>query len=318
MDNPRLKDVYVQILARKTPQQIVAWCSTNRYFRSICTDDFWRRLILARWGYLEESITKSPRLEYRIRYEQDLADLINYVDEPDKLQQIINRGIDLNLANNFSVAPLLYAIYVDSLKTVKLFLEAAADPNTIDYRGGDSALSKSINRGSLDISKLLLEYGADPNLANQDGSTPLINAIWHYNTTIIPDLLLAGADVNLKDNQGVTALMMAVGAGQSIVAHLLISEGADLNAADNQGNNALHYLAKRNSWVVEDDTAKLLLAADIDINKTNNLGRTPLHLAILSKKRNLIQSLIDAGADLNIPDNTGVTPLDMIRKYNRD
>jgi ankyrin repeat protein len=78
------------------------------------------------------------------------------------------------------------------------------------------------------------------------GWTPLLAAVFHNNTNVIPYLVeAAGADINLASNDGETPLMMAVSRGDdgAWLVNYLIDKGADLNRRDNSGRTVFE-LAK--------------------------------------------------------------------------
>ncbi|MFA6534698.1 MAG: ankyrin repeat domain-containing protein [Candidatus Babeliales bacterium] len=82
---------------------------------------------------------------------------------------------------------------------------------------------------------------------------------------------------------------------------------------DENGNTALHLLVS--DWHYRSDTEKQYVKQLIDeyaylyVNRSNNKGQTPLHLAIDSKDTEIIVILLGAGANINEQDNNGNTPL---------
>jgi len=58
---------------------------------------------------------------------------------------------------------------------------------------------------------------------------------------------------------------------------------------------------------------KKYLANGANINARNELGETSLHAAAFNKRINIIQLLLDNGAEINSEDNNGYTPMDMAR-----
>lgn len=103
---------------------------------------------------------------------------------------------------------------------------------------------------------------------------------------IMQDLLAGGAqrEVDAADNyEADTALMLAVRAGNLTVLPLLLAAGAKLNQQNNDGDTALN-----------------LACAQYDRRKSR---------VKLEEVAAINSFLIDAGADVNLADNTGATPL---------
>jgi uncharacterized protein len=93
-----------------------------------------------------------------------------------------------------------------------------------------------------------------------------------------------------------------------------IADGANVNARDNSGNALNHATANRmprahliggHKGIVE-----LLIAAGADVNVKNQRGRTPLYDAAIWDRKDIAKLLFDAGADVNAKDDNGETPLD--------
>ena len=71
-----------------------------------------------------------------------------------------------------------------------------------------------------------------------------------------------------------------------------------------QDSNALH------EAIIFPEIAKLLINSGADINIQNKYGDTPLYLALHYRyPLQISELLINAGADVNIPDKQGTTPL---------
>lgn len=157
--------------------------------------------------------------------------------------------------------------------------------------------------------------------------------------------LAAGASIHARDARQQTALLIAVQRGDSDLASYLIGRGADVNAqAANQdtpwllagalgrteilaamldagnvdyakrnryGGNALIPACERGHL----ETVRLLLSrSEIDVNHVNNLGWTALLEAVIlsdggPRHIEIVKLLLAAGADPNIADRDGVTPL---------
>lgn len=81
---------------------------------------------------------------------------------------------------------------------------------------------------------------------------------------------------------------------------------------NDDGNNLSHYLVQNNNFC----TIKYLKEIGIDLNKCNNQGLTPLHIACKKEKNaNIIRFLVQNGCDLTKIDNYGNTCLHYLTEF---
>ncbi len=140
--------------------------------------------------------------------------------------------------------------------------------------------------------------------------------------TLMPVLVEQGYDINAQTRElykgsggGQTVLMQAVEANSAEAVQTLLDNGARTDLVDSQRKTALHYAANSFS---EDKTENilLLLKAKADPNAQDYNGETALHVVLknsfLSKEQfDMVKTLVNAGAELDIKDKNGNTP----RKY---
>jgi ankyrin repeat protein len=110
-------------------------------------------------------------------------------------------------------------------------------------------------------------------------------------------------------------LYQAAGAGDMTAVEQLISEGADVNGKSSEGSQALNAAAASNHHNV----IKLLLKHGADPNVLNKEGDTPMICATKYAGGNpkTVKLLLGAGPDLSIADNDGKTALDYAKQYNQ-
>ncbi|OOR11350.1 hypothetical protein BW897_17935 [Bacillus cereus] len=148
--------------------------------------------------------------------------------------------------------------------------------------------------------------------------TALLTATEKQETNTVISLLKKGADVNIQDDMKNNPFLYAGAEGYFDILKLTIDAGADPSLTNRYGGTAL-IPASEHGYI--DVIKELLTRTTIDVNHVNNLGWTALMEAIVLSNGNetqqqVIQLLIEHGADVNIPDNDGVTPLEHARAHN--
>lgn len=117
-------------------------------------------------------------------------------------------------------------------------------------------------------------------------------------------------NVNSRDIEGYTPLHFAVVVSEA-QAYALIRAGADLSAKANNLRTPLHCAARAR----QPNIISIILhfaseqGLNFDINTADEDGRTAMHDACRSGIPESVKFLLDAGADINKPDNGGITPL---------
>ena len=139
-------------------------------------------------------------------------------------------------------------------------------------------------------------------ILRREGKTLLMLAAEkNSNPDILKVLVSAGAKMELKDKEGKTALLYALdNSSNPQMAETLIALGANASVVDNEGNGALH---REN---LNPELIQLLVDAGADVNAKNNDGVPPL---MCCDDPDSMQVLLEAGADANATDNDGYTPL---------
>ncbi|HEY0048042.1 MAG TPA: ankyrin repeat domain-containing protein [Pyrinomonadaceae bacterium] len=133
-------------------------------------------------------------------------------------------------------------------------------------------------------------------------------AIRLNDTVAIKGFFDAGMEPNTKNARGETALTFAVGNAESKTVKA-VAEKADINMQDNLGQSPLHLALSKQ----KDELFDYLLEKNADVNvggaKGNLRNQTVLYLAVTRGREDLVQKLLDKGADPNIADSDGAIPL---------
>ncbi len=157
----------------------------------------------------------------------------------------------------------------------------------------------------------LVSQGAEIESRDAAGRTPLLIAT-HANAVEAARVLIeAGADVNAKDSIQDTPFLYAGAEGRTEILRLILATGkANLKDTNRYGGTALIPAAHHG----HPDTVRVLLKTQIAIDHINNLGWTALLETIILSDggpvhQDILAQLIAAGANVNIADAEGVSPL---------
>jgi len=140
-------------------------------------------------------------------------------------------------------------------------------------------------------------------------SQELFAAAQSGDTAQIKTLLEAGADHAAVDEAGETALMHAAHGGHVAAVQLLIAAGADVNAKSPQGWTALAkaaYNSETERGYVE--VIEVLHEAGASLDERIFFGITPLMLAAGGGDAQVVEWLINTGADVLAANEGGRTP----------
>jgi ankyrin repeat protein len=177
-------------------------------------------------------------------------------------------------------------------------------------QGASAALVEAAERGDLAGVRRLVEGGASVEQRDARGRTPVLAATAGNHIEVVRYLISKGADVNAQDQQRDSAFLLASARGHTAIVRATLEAGADLKSTNRYGGTGLipacHY--------GHVETVKLLLTTRIDVDHVNDLGWTALLEAVIlgdggTAHAQIVQMLINRGANVNLADRQGVTPL---------
>ena len=233
------------------------------------------------------------------------------------------------MLNAVLILALASAAVVDAIKSgdraaAVALIAQRADVNAAEA-DGTTALHWAVHHGDLDLAQRLIRAGARVNARNEYGSTPMSEAAVLGRADLLEVLLKAGADVDSPNADGQTALMVVARTSQVDAARLLIKYGAKVNAVEQwRGQTALMWAVAQKQPAMVAELVKA--GADVNARSTVNNwerqvtaepraiyrpagGLTALLYAAREGCVECARTLVEAGADLNLPDPEHISPL---------
>lgn len=170
-------------------------------------------------------------------------------------------------------------------------IASGADISAVDNQG-EIPLHKASSTGNLELVSLYLDASTPIDIRNDLGWTPFMQS---QSVSISKTLFEHGADIHATTDQGITAIHHAAGFCNLELVSFLLANGADV-----------HTCVAREEY-------------DRDFNGGPSIiveGNTPLHLAVASaygasmgQTLEVVNVLLDHGADIEAKEGTGKTPL---------
>ena len=244
-------------------------------------------------------------------------------ENPNIIAALIQAGADIHAKNKDGYTPLHWAaLWNKNPDIIAALIQEGADIRAKDKHNKGTPLHYAVGKGNPNIIAALIQEGADINVKNKAGGTPLHWAAKWRNPNIIATLIVLGADTQATNNKGQTAEDVARSEGRLAkyqdgvkkaaveifknLAPIANARRINVRAKDPYGNTPLHQAARNQN----PDIINALIQAGADIRAKNKYGYTPLHWAAWwNENPDTINALIQAGADINAKDEDGITPL---------
>ncbi|CAC5400995.1 ANKRD28 [Mytilus coruscus] len=213
---------------------------------------------------------------------------------------------------------------------VKL-LESGVSSNSCLYdseQGNVCILSNAVRKGSTRFVDILLKYGADPNYEDEDGETPLFEALFSdCDTSIQESLYRYGANKNHKNKAGNTPFIQLVIRCsddqaynfQSTTLFHLLECGTDFQLSSSRDQKLIHFIPLiHRCHISKTDTSErhiciryleVLTQNGLSVHLKDGSRLTPLHYASMACCEGAVQYLIDHGAKTNARTISGQLPL---------
>lgn len=163
--------------------------------------------------------------------------------------------------------------------------------------GGYSALHFAAFNGDIALIKVLLEYKPDVDSVNLDQNTPLVMAVKGRQLETIRVLVAAGADVNKTSPSGSTAAHHAASMAYMDCLRILADLGAQVMTAPSESGSLLHWACHSGDI---NCVGAMLYQYDIPVDTPDVHGGTALLTALFMKKTEVVEFLLEHGANPNV------------------
>ncbi len=170
---------------------------------------------------------------------------------------------------------------------------------------GQTPLIQAISKNDEAITAVLIKAGASMKQTDLNGNTPLHQAVISGKQSLLDIILPATGNLDPVNNDGATPLLLAAEKGKVSVINALLEAGADFNRKDRRGNTILHILCRKIGAGREAVVSRLVNQVR-DVNLRNFDDYTPLHLAAKAGNQAAVNSLVQAGGniDARLPDGS--------------
>lgn len=276
----------------------------------------------------------------------EIADAARRGDK-EAVRLLLAEKVDVNARQGDGTTALHWAAYNDDVEMAQLLIRAGASVHAMTRNGALTPLMVAATNGSAAVVQALLTAGANPHVRTTDGATPLMTAAASGSADAVKLLLDQGAEVNAKDTaRGQTALMFGAAANRAPVIRMLLTRGANVALTSNLvtlgklgyggepivepspekprdrlaevkaarrarpgamgGLTALHFAAREGSL----EAARVLVEGGANLNQLSEADKSsPLVTAASNGHYELGKFLLDNGADPNLANDDGLTPL---------
>jgi uncharacterized protein len=210
----------------------------------------------------------------------------------------------------------IVAALIASASVMGLRSAIAQNPPSREELAIYAGLHEAAAKGDVAAIERLIAAGEKPNIQDSHSRTPLIVAAYMKQHDAARALLRHGADPNALDIDQFDIVTIAAVRNDIEMLKIALDGGASAKTVTSRYQGTALIAAAHLGHV---EAVKLLIAAKAPLNHVNNLGWTALMEAIVlgngdAKHTATVKALVEAGADVNLADRQGTTPLQHARR----
>lgn len=209
-------------------------------------------------------------------------------------QLLLDRGANPNARDSQDNTPLHMNMPAPArLQMISLLLSRKADPALKDSHGNTVLHKAVLNSYEPPVVEALLAAQSPVDAQNNDDDTPLILAVRLRRLEYVPLLLAAKANILKRNRAGESALSLSITRGYEAVDSIV--QPSNVMQTDEEGSSVLMVAVSQQASPA---IVRLILSKGADVNTTNKVGDSALHLAVRNRLKEQALILIEAKADI--------------------
>lgn len=220
---------------------------------------------------------------------------------------------DLEAVDQEGATALMLAVQHRQTEVAQALINAGANVDAVDANGQTALMrasglvsdlfgpvtNRSVNRS--DLVRLLIAANAQLELAGVDGKTALMFAAGSHDPEPLRVLIQANANVEATDKHGNTPLLAACRCRAVENVRMLLEARARVDVMNITGETPLIAATSTEYFLgnLRITLVRLLIDANADVQGTNSLGQTVLHLASMYGQVEMVNDLLKGGANID-------------------
>jgi ankyrin repeat protein len=243
------------------------------------------------------------------------------IDRLDIIDMLLKNGANIN-SSAAGLSPIGYCLSNNKCELALELISRGASCNTVSNAIFATIMSYVIEREDYRALRIMMENGGNPNSRfGELEMTAIIYFAFTANKEMVEYMISRGADVNLRDKHECNALGSITKYDESL-AKILIEAGSSsimstktnlsiLHSAANAGTSAFYAdLVRRFPDDINVDFIDPKIQK-MDAEDKVTRPTMPITIALVSDRTDIVEILIDGGADISRPNHMGVTLLEM-------
>jgi len=231
----------------------------------------------------------------------------NLMEDVNKICSLLLKDdININFQNKSDLSPLFLAAKNGNIKIGKELLEKGAFIN--EFNDGETALHVAAASNNFEFVELLIKFNADLESIDRDGHTPVQSAFLNNNSESCSVLMSNNVNLDLKIDSGNSLFhILAKTSSNEVLLDRLIKENKKVDEPNKDGETPLMLLAQGYPTT---KAISSLIDAGANVNAQDNSGETFMMKLAFTNRDDLIEFIIEKGADIYLVDNSGASAFD--------